>query len=96
MPAAARQGDPGVTHCSGFRIASASSDVYVNNRGAARRGDSSTPHLLPKGKKCPPHTSTISTGSSTVFVNNRSMARLGDGFTGCTRVAGGSSDVFVG
>lgn len=96
MPAAARLGDAGIVHCSGFRIASASSDVFVNNRGAARRGDSSTPHLKPGGKKCPIHTSRISGGSSTVFVNNRSMARLGDGFSSCTRVASGSTDVFVG
>ncbi len=96
MPAAARQGDPGVVHCSGFRIATASLDVYVNNRGAARAGDSSTPHLYPKGKKCPPHTSRIVGGSTTVYVNNRPMARLGDGFSACTRIAGGSPNVFVG
>jgi uncharacterized Zn-binding protein involved in type VI secretion len=96
MPAAARQGDPGLVHCSGFRIATASANVYVNNRGAARTGDISTPHLVRKGKKCVIHTSQITRGSSTVFVNNRPMARLGDGFSACTRIAGGSFNVFVG
>jgi uncharacterized Zn-binding protein involved in type VI secretion len=96
VPAAARQGDPGVVDCAPFNIQTASSDVFVNNRGAARQGDSSIPHLWKKGKKCPPHSSTISSGSGSVFVNNRPFARVGDPFTQCTKIAAGSSDVFVG
>lgn len=96
MPAAARKGDPGVVHCSGFNIQSASGDVFVNGRGAARKGDSSTPHLKPGGRGCPNHSSQISAASGSVFVNGRGFARVGDAFGGCTQVAAGSGDVFVG
>lgn len=95
MPAVARKGDPGVVHCSGFNIASASGDVFVNGKGAARVGDSSTNHKLP-GSPCPSHTSTISAGSGSVFVNGKALARVGDPFGGCTKVSGGSGDVFAG
>jgi uncharacterized Zn-binding protein involved in type VI secretion len=95
MPAAARRGDAGVPHCSGYTIASGSADVLINGRGAARRGDVSTPHLRP-AKKCPPHVAPISSGSSSVFINGRPAARVGDGLAGCTRVATGSGDVIIG
>lgn len=96
MPAVARKGDPGATHCSGFNIATASSDVFVNGLGAARVGDQSTPHLKPGGRRCVTHTSSISSGSSTVFVNGRALARVGDPFTSCTQVRSGSGDVSAG
>jgi uncharacterized Zn-binding protein involved in type VI secretion len=95
MPAAARKGDAGVPHCSGYTIASASGDVKINGRGAARQGDVSTGHLRP-GKKCPRHTASISRGSSSVFINGRPAARVGDSLAGCTRVATGSADVIIG
>jgi uncharacterized Zn-binding protein involved in type VI secretion len=95
MPAAARKGDSNVVHCSGHNIASASGDVFVNGRGAARQGDKSTVHKRP-GKKCPSHSASISNGSGTVFVNGRPFARVGDSYGGCTRIASGSGDVFVG
>ena len=95
MPAAARRGDAGVPHCSGYTIATASADVIINGRGAARKGDVSTPHLRP-AKKCPRHVASISGGSSSVFINGRPAARVGDGLAGCTRVATGSGDVIIG
>jgi uncharacterized Zn-binding protein involved in type VI secretion len=95
MPAAARRGDAGVPHCSGYTIATASDDVIINGRGAARKGDVSTGHLRP-AKKCPRHVAPISGGSSSVFINGRPAARVGDGLTGCTRVATGSGDVIIG
>lgn len=95
MPAAARKGDAGVPHCSGYTIASASGDVKINGRGAARQGDVSTSHLRP-GKKCPGHVAPISRGSSSVFINGRPAARVGDSLAGCTRVATGSADVIIG
>lgn len=95
MPAAARKGDAGVPHCSGYTIASASGDVIINGRGAARVGDVSTSHLRP-GKKCPGHVASISRGSSSVFINGRPAARVGDSLAGCTRVATGSADVIIG
>lgn len=96
MPAAARKGDAGVPHCSGYTIANGSSDVFINGRGAARQGDKSTVHVRPGGKKCPPHTAPISRGSTSVFINGRPAARVGDSLAGCTRVATGSTDVIIG
>jgi len=95
MPQAARLSDPGIKHCSGYVIATASTDVYINNRGAARVGDKSTSHLQPR-RRCISHVSSIASGSPTVFVNNRALARRGDPLTSCTRVAQGSPDVISG
>lgn len=96
MPAAARRGDAGVPHCSGYVIGTASSDVLINGRGAARVGDVSTPHLRPGGKVCVIHVAPIVSGSSSVFINGRPAARVGDPLGTCTRVATGSSDVIIG
>ena len=95
MPAVARKGDSNVPHCSGHSIRSASADVFVNGRGAARRGDSCTTHVVKRGKKCKPHSATIVSGSGSVFVNGRPMARVGDRYGGCTSIAQGSGDVFA-
>jgi uncharacterized Zn-binding protein involved in type VI secretion len=96
MPAVARQGDAGQTHCTPYTIAEGSDDVFVNNRPAARAGDSSTIHKKPGGKKCIPHVSTISRGSDSVFVNGKPLAREGDPLADCTAVAQGSDSVFAG
>ena len=95
MPAAARLGDRGIPHCSGYTIANGSDDVNINGRPVARVGDSSTPHLRP-GRPCPGHTASISRGSSTVNVNGRAIARIGDPLAGCTSIAQGSPNVFAG
>lgn len=96
MPAAARKGDAGVPHCSPYVIATASADVLINGRGAARVGDTSSSHLRPAGKRCGGHTAPIITGSSSVFINGRPAARVGDPLAACTRVATGSSNVIIG
>ena len=102
MPAAARKGDPGVVHCSGFVIAQGSPDVTINNQPAARVGDPSTTHLTPGGRnffgrrRCVAHGSQIASGSGSVFINGKSAARVGDPFGGCTKVAAGSPDVVIG
>jgi uncharacterized Zn-binding protein involved in type VI secretion len=95
MPGAARKGDAGLVHCSGYTIAEGSPDVRVNGRPVARKGDQSTTHLLP-GSPCPSHTAPIEGSSSTVFANGRGVARVGDGLTGCTAIAEGSGDVIIG
>ena len=95
MPAAARRGDAGVPHCSAYVIATASSDVLINGRGAARVGDVSSKHLRP-AKKCPPHVAPIVTGSSSVFINGRPAATVGSKLAGCTVIATGSGDVIIG
>jgi uncharacterized Zn-binding protein involved in type VI secretion len=96
MPAAARRGDIGIPHCSPYVIATASSDVVINGRGAARVGDVSTPHLRPGGKKCPGHVAPIITGSSSVLINGRPAATVGSSLLLCTVVATGSFDVIIG
>jgi uncharacterized Zn-binding protein involved in type VI secretion len=96
MPAAARRGDLGVPHCSSYTINGGSADVLINSRPAARVGDTSTPHLIPAGRRCVVHTASISTGSATVFINGRPAARVGDQLAGCTSIAQGSSTVFIG
>lgn len=96
MPEAARKGDPGIAHCSGYVMATASDDVFINNRGAVRLGDQSSSHLLPARRRCASHVASVSSASSTVFVNGRALARRGDPLGGCTRIAAGSPDVVSG
>lgn len=96
MPAAARKGDPGIPHCSPYVIGTASTDVLINGRGAARVGDLAVSHLRPAGRKCVPHTPPIIQGSTSVFINGRPAARQGDALAACTRVALGSTDVNIG
>jgi uncharacterized Zn-binding protein involved in type VI secretion len=96
MPAAARKGDAGVPHCSGYVITSGSPTVLINNRPAARVGDVSTPHLIPSRRKCAPHVAAIVTGAPTVLINGRPAARIGDKLAGCTVIAQGSFNVFIG
>jgi uncharacterized Zn-binding protein involved in type VI secretion len=96
MAGAARRGDPGAFHCSPWTIASASSDVIINGRGAARIGDSTSLHLKPGGKLCFPHTAKITQGAATVRINGKPAARVGSQLAGCTRVTGGSGDVDIG
>lgn len=97
MPEVARKGDNGVVHCGGYVMATASADVFVNNRGAVRIGDTSSPHLGPRSRRrCLVHTAPVSSASTTVFVNNRAVARRGDPLSACTRIAQGSPDVAAG
>ena len=95
MPAAARQGDRGLPHCSPYVIATGSTDVLINGRGAARVGDISAPHLRP-ARKCPTHVAPIARGSTSVLINGRAAAYVGSSLSGCTFVAQGSSDVVIG
>lgn len=95
MPAAARRGDLGVPHCSPYVIATASSDVLINGRGAARIGDVSTPHRVP-GRICGTHIAPIVVGSTSVLINGRPAATVGSYLAGCTVVATGSTDVIIG
>lgn len=96
MPAAARKGDQGIPHCSGYTIDTGSEDVFINGIAAARQGDNATAHQLPGGRTCPTHAPPIAQGSESVFVNGKALARLGDPLSGCTSIAQGSPDVFVG
>ena len=96
MPAAARQTDRNVVHCSGHNMAQGSDNVFINGLPASRVGDSTSRHLRPGGRFCPPHTAQVSRGSTSVFINGRPAARVGDPISGCTSIAQGSPDVFIG
>jgi len=95
MPAATRNGDEDVAHCSGMVRAVGSGNVFVNGIPWSRQGDNNTGHLLP-GSPCPGHAAPITSGSGTVFVNTKGAGRIGDGISGCTSVAAGSPNVFAG
>ena len=96
MPAVARQGDAGAVHCSGYTIASGSSDVFVDGRPVARNGDPSTVHQKPSGNKCVPHVSKIIATSTSVFINGQPVAVVGDRMSECTQIIQGSETVFIG
>lgn len=97
MPAAARKGDKCVPHCSPFSTSGGSGDVFVDGRPMNRVGDKVSSHLVKIGKKCFPHGASITSGSSSVFVNGRPAAFVGSTVGPmCTKVAAGSSDVFIG
>ena len=96
MPAAARQGDSNVPHCSGHNMAQGSPNVFINGKSACRVGDSTEAHLRPAGRRCVVHTATVSRGSSSVFINGKPAARQGDPIAGCTSIARGSPNVNIG
>tara|TARA_Y100000310_G_scaffold319281_1_gene374384 strand:+ start:2418 stop:2714 length:297 start_codon:yes stop_codon:yes gene_type:complete len=97
MPAATREGDADVPHCSAMVRDGHSPDVFVNSIGWSRQGDNNTSHLKPPNvPPCSGHAAPITTGSTTVFVNGKGAGRIGDAVTACTSVAAGSSNVFAG
>lgn len=95
MPAATREGDADVPHCSGMVRDEHSPDVLINKIGNSRQGDVNTPHLL-TAILCPTHVAPITLGCPTVIVNGRGGGRIGDAITACTQVAEGSPNVFFG
>ena len=72
-----------------------SSNVFINNIGAVRKGDLLTTHTIPSGPACVPHTVPLTTYSSTVYVNGKNVGRKGDQYSGHT-ITSGSPDVFAG
>lgn len=94
MPASSRLQD----NCTGHGCwpprpnNSASTNVFVNNKGSHRKGDSWLPHACPPA---PPHGSVTSGGSPNVFVNNKPMARIGDAVACGSLIRDGSSNVFA-
>ena len=97
MPAVVRLGDmsSGHPHCYPARPStSASVDVFCNNIGVHRLGDSWATHGA-----CPahaPHGGIASSGSSTVYVNGKPVCRIGDAISCGDTMATGSADVFAG
>lgn len=95
MPAATRLGDNDTGHdlCPPTALVSASSDVFINGKGAGRVGDTYAPHSCPSH---PSHSGAIASGSASVFINGRAAARIGDAISCGGSVAQGSGDVFIG
>ena len=98
MPAAARQGDAGVPHCSPYNISRGSATVFIDSKPAARTGDPVSMHLKPGpgNPPCSPHAPNIGGGSRSVYVNGKPLARVGDSVSGCTSIGQGSGTVIAG
>ena len=99
MSKAARLGDSCAGHgCfPSTPIVSGSSDVSINGKPAARKGDT----VLLHGCSCPTtphiiHGRSIVAGSSNVSINGKPAARVGDAIDCGGSVSEGSGNVFIG
>lgn len=72
-----------------------SSNVFVNNKGVCRKGDTITVHTTKVGDSCVNHTAAINAGSGSVFVNGIAIARKDDS-ADAGKISSGSADVFAG
>ena len=95
MPQATRLGDNDTGHdaCPPTALASASSNVIINGKGAGRVGDSYAAHGCIVHS---PHSGVIASGSSTVFINGQAAGRIGDSVSCGGSVAQGSPNVITG
>jgi len=96
MPPITRLGDLSTADPCGApprASASASTNVFINNVAAHRKGDSWQLHACPKSA---PHGAVTVGGSGSVFVNGKAVARLGDSISCGSTVAGHSPNVFAG
>jgi uncharacterized Zn-binding protein involved in type VI secretion len=89
-----RFGDFDITHsCFSSRAnIGGSSNVFVNNKGAHRQGDSWASH------NCGPssHSGICARGSNTVYVNNKQLARMTDSISCGSTCGFGSGNVYSG
>ena len=95
MPAATRLNDNDTGHdaCPPTALNVASSNVFINGRGAGRVNDSYVAHsCIAHGS----HSGVIASGSSTVFINGRPAGRIGDPVSCGGSVAEGRGNVFIG
>lgn len=104
MPAAARKNDT-ANHvpAGGFsehKINEGSSNVNINGKQAARKGDKLTDHTKPGNPPIVHHpgpsTPVISKGSSTVFINGKAAARKNDSIDCSSKILDGSGNVNIG
>lgn len=95
MSQATRLGDKDTGHdaCPATGLITASSDVFINGKGAARVGDIYAPHGCSVHAA---HSGVISSGSVSVFINGKPAARVGDSVSCGGTAAEGSSNVFIG
>lgn len=94
MPAAVRMMDTSQGHsCFPPRPnTQASSTVFINGKGAHRKGDKWMIHIC--GKES--HDGTLSQASSTVFADGKGQGRVGDQISCGDAAKTGSPDVFIG
>ena len=95
MARATRLGDQDSGHddCPPRNLISASGNVFINGKGAGRRGDEYPAH------ECLvhiPHTGYIASGSNAVYINRKGAARIGDAVSCGGAVAEGSPNVYIG
>lgn len=93
MPGIVRLGDKCSGH-NGFPPRpnnQASSNVFVNNLGVHRVGDSWETHC---NNSC--HSGIASSGSSTVFCNSKGVCRIGDSVSCGSTMVEGSTNTFAG
>lgn len=95
MSNATRLGDLDTGHdaCPPTGLITASSNVFINGKGAGRVGDSYAAH------GCivhPSHSGVVASGSSSVFINGQPAARIGDSVSCGGTVAEGSPNVYIG
>lgn len=95
MPSVHRLGDICTGHdaCPPVPLVSASSNVLVNGKGAARVSDPYATHGCPIHS---PHTPVCASGSSTVFVNGKALVRVGDSVSCGGSAMTGSGNVNAG
>ena len=93
---ASRVGDPVVPHKEGGGAAGAAGTAASIGSKFAPPPYSIAIAVVGKLLKCKNHAPSIGAGSSSVFINGKAAAFVGSSITGCTSVAAGSADVFVG
>lgn len=72
-----------------------STNVFINSKGACRKGDAIKVHTYKKGKNCVNHTEKIKAGSASVFVNGIPISRKGDSADAGV-ISSGSPNVIAG
>lgn len=100
MPAVARKSGTdsvSINHptCQGgTATAAGSSDVFVNDIGVVRKGDSVESHTFAP-PACPSHAPGLVSFSANVFANSLNLGRLGDSYGCGATISSGSSNVFA-
>lgn len=95
MPPPSRMGDMASGHGSFIPSAAiqASSDTFINSKGALRVGDAIAPH--PSASPSPPHPRAAAAGSPDTFVNSKPLVRIGDAVDCGGMMMEGSDDTFI-
>jgi uncharacterized Zn-binding protein involved in type VI secretion len=90
-----RLGDLNTGHdaCPPVPLVTASVNVFINNKGAVRKGDTYAVHSCVAHA---PHQDVILNGSATVFINGQNAARQGDPCSYGATCMEHSPNVFIG